>query len=189
MQISFKEWLCNDEVAFSNAFFIEAFKSYFISGFSIKPLFENASDTAGEVCLNTPLSAYRREIEFLKSFAQSGPDQMAQVLIFSPLTANVSFASHWDNFPIVMNILKNFFPDKISLEAVMRSPLKNIPLNIRNLSGKTEYDKWPSNPSKILRLIMMSFDTPKAKLLETVAGWKFETISHIWNNRAMTRNY
>ena len=183
MQISFKEWLCNDEVGISDAFLTEALKSYFISGFSIKPLFEDGSDTAGEVCLNTPLSGYRREIEFIKSFAQSGPDQMAQVLMFSPLTARVSFAAHWDNFPIVMNILKNFFPDKINLEAVLRSPLKNIPLNIRNVKGRTEYDRWPSKPSEILRLIMMSFDAPKAKLSETIGSWKYDTISYIWNNR------
>ena len=182
--MEFKDWLrdAEQQEVMTEGLVREAFRSFFLMGALYKPLFETA-EAGGEVCLNTPLSAYRKEIEYIKSFAQSGPDQMAQVLMFSPLTANVGFAAHWDNFPIMMNILKTFFPNEIDLASVMSSTLRDIPLNVRDAKGRLEYDSWPSEPSEILRLIVMSFDAPRAKLRETIAGWKFRTIAYIWNNR------
>ena len=170
---SYKEWRN----------FHEAFQTYFLVGLSLRPINEDAST---EVCVTTPISGYAREIETIKDFAQANADQMAQVLMFSPLTANVSFSSHWDNFPIVMNILKTFFPDKISKENVMKTPLKDIPLDIKGTgehSEKTIFDKWPDDPAEILSAIFHSLNVEDAKVLETIAGWKFDTIVSVWNNR------
>ena len=145
---SFSDWL----------YLKEAFQSYFLFGLCTRPLNENtdANPSSGEVCVKTPISAYLREIEFIKAFAQTNADQMAQVLMFSPLTANVSFSAHWDNFPIIMNILKTLFPDKISKENIMKTSLKNIPLDIKGTgddSRKTIYDEWPNDPAEILSAI------------------------------------
>jgi|LakMenEpi03Aug12_release.lakeMendotaPanAssembly.Ray.scaffolds.fasta_scaffold00185_12 hypothetical protein len=175
---SFSDWL----------YLKEAFQSYFLFGLCTRPLNENtdANPSSGEVCVKTPISAYLREIEFIKAFAQTNADQMAQVLMFSPLTANVSFSAHWDNFPIIMNILKTLFPDKISKENIMKTSLKNIPLDIKGTgddSRKTIYDEWPNDPAEILSAIFHTLNVEDAKVLETVAGWKYDTIVHIWNNR------
>lgn len=76
-------------------------------------------------CPVTPLSSYEKEIKSIQNFAigpGSTPESFAQVLMFSPLSANVSFAKHWDNFPVLMTILMNLFPQKIpSLEAIQQA--------------------------------------------------------------------
>lgn len=106
-------------------------------------------------CPVTPLSSYDREIKAIQSFAigpKSSPDSFAQVMMFSPLSANVSFAKHWDNFPVLMTILYNLFPQKIP------------------------------NPEALQKAIF-AFNEKYSSLGATVAGWKFDTITYIWNNR------
>jgi len=64
-------------------------------------------------CPITPLSSYDKEIKVIQQYAMSSPANFAQVMLFSPLSANVSFAKHWDNFPVVMTILRHFFPNGV----------------------------------------------------------------------------
>ena len=65
-------------------------------------------------CAITPLSAYTRHIKQIQNFAHSGdPDKFAQVMMFSPLSAHAKFPEHWDHFPVLMMILKHWFPKDI----------------------------------------------------------------------------
>jgi len=64
-------------------------------------------------CPVTPLSSYDKEISVIQKYAMSSPTNFAQVMLFSPLSANVSFAKHWDNFPVVMTVLRHFFPNGV----------------------------------------------------------------------------
>jgi hypothetical protein len=70
----------------------------------------------GQKCEKTPLSGYARHIGAIQNFARSSPDNFAQVLMFSPLSANTPFAKHWDNFYVLMMILKHFYPNKVTRE-------------------------------------------------------------------------
>lgn len=65
-------------------------------------------------CKVTPLSAYKTHIEQIQKFANSSPENMAQVMMFSPLSANCTFSKHWDNFQVLMLILKHYFPEKVN---------------------------------------------------------------------------
>jgi hypothetical protein len=64
-------------------------------------------------CPITPLSGYDKHIKSIQRYAHSGPDQFAQTLLFSPLSANVPFAKHWDNFHVLMLVLKHYFYDHV----------------------------------------------------------------------------
>ncbi len=64
-------------------------------------------------CQITPLSGYKSHIEQIQKFAHANPDNFAQVMMFSPLSANCSFSKHWDNFQVLMMILKHYFPQKV----------------------------------------------------------------------------
>jgi hypothetical protein len=68
----------------------------------------------GETCAITPLSGYDTHIKAIQSYAHASPENFAQVLMFSPLSANVSFSRHWNNFQVLMMILKTQFPDKVT---------------------------------------------------------------------------
>ncbi len=113
-------------------------------------------------CAVTPISAYDKEIRALQIYAGESADHFAQVLLFSPLSANVNFAKHWDNFPVVMTVLVTEFPDKIKPKRASDK-------------GKT--------PVEILQDRLAWFDQTKYGLGATVAGWKYNTIVHVWNNR------
>lgn len=113
-------------------------------------------------CEITPISSYDKEIRALQIYAQESADHFAQVLLFSPLSANVNFGKHWDNFPVVMTVLVTEFPDKIK-------PKKATD------KGKTAVE--------ILQDRLAWFDQTKYGLGATVAGWKYNTIAHVWNNR------
>jgi len=85
-----------------------------------KGLFDTGDDPAAKYarpefasCPVTPLSSYEKEISVIQKYAMSNPANFAQVMLFSPLSANVSFAKHWDNFPVVMTILRHFFPNGV----------------------------------------------------------------------------
>lgn len=75
-------------------------------------------DDEGGSCEITPLSGYSTHIGAIQSFARSSPSNFAQVLMFSPLSANVPFAKHWDNYYMLMSILKHQFPDRVSREEI-----------------------------------------------------------------------
>ena len=76
--------------------------------------------------------------------------------MFSPLSANVNFAKHWDNFPVVMTILKTMFPDVATKEG--------------------------------LQTAIDGFGDKYYALAGTVAGWKYDTICYVWNNRERLYN-
>lgn len=67
-------------------------------------------------CPITPLSGYETHIKAIQSYAAASPENFAQVLMFSPLSANVSFPKHWDNYHVLMMILKHYFPKRVSRE-------------------------------------------------------------------------
>jgi hypothetical protein len=68
----------------------------------------------GDSCAVTPLSGYANHIGAIQAFAKSSPQNFAQVLMFSPLSANVPFAKHWDNYQALMAILKHYYPNKVT---------------------------------------------------------------------------
>jgi hypothetical protein len=115
-------------------------------------------------CELTPLSSYEREIKGLQVAARSNADTFAQILLFSPLSANVNFAKHWDNIPVVYNLLVTLFPDKIK------------PVDAGD-------DKFKNEPAKLLQKWMLPFSEKMYGLGATIGGWKYDTIAYVWNNR------
>lgn len=81
----------------------------------------NANKDKGESCPLTPLSGYERHIKAIQNFAHQSPENFAQVLMFSPLSANVPFSKHWDNFYTLMLILKHKFPNKVTKEELQKA--------------------------------------------------------------------
>jgi len=71
-----------------------------------------------ESCPITPLSGYAKHIGAIQAFAMANPENFAQVMMFSPLSANVPFPKHWDNFYMLMTILKHQFPDKVTPQEI-----------------------------------------------------------------------
>lgn len=71
-----------------------------------------------DTCEITPLSGYSSHITAIQVYAKSSPENFAQVLMFSPLSANTPFAKHWDNFQMLMAILKHQFPKRVSAEQI-----------------------------------------------------------------------
>jgi hypothetical protein len=67
-------------------------------------------------CPITPLSGYADHIRHIQKFALSSPENFAQTMMFSPLSANVPFPKHWDNFYVLMLLLKHYYPQKVSPE-------------------------------------------------------------------------
>jgi len=72
--------------------------------------------SGGQVACVMPRSSFYKEISSIKAYAAQGADEFAQVLLFSPLSANVNFAKHWDNFPVLMTILRTFYPHTVTPE-------------------------------------------------------------------------
>jgi hypothetical protein len=87
----------------------------------------------GDVCQITPLSGYATHIGAIQSYAHSSPENMAQVLMFSPLSANTNFAKHWDNFQALMMILKYEFPQTVTKEQINQA-VKSFNTKYHNLS-------------------------------------------------------
>ena len=80
-------------------------------------LFDEPKQILGaDACPINPLSGYDTHIKSIQKFAFSGPDQFAQTMLFSPLSANVPFSKHWDNFQVLMMILKHYFPNKVDTQ-------------------------------------------------------------------------
>ena|SRR5262252_4986784 len=114
--------------------------------------------TIGQSCPVTPLSGYARHIETIKNYAKASPENFAQVLMFSPLSANTPFAKHWDNYQVLMMILTRF---------------PNGP------PGKEKEGWTPQNLSHAVD----SFGEKRHAMAHTIGGWKYQTISEIWTNR------
>jgi hypothetical protein len=67
-------------------------------------------------CPITPLSGYKTHISAIQSFAMASPENLAQTMMFSPLSANVGFSKHWDNFHVLMMVLKHYFPKHVDYD-------------------------------------------------------------------------
>jgi hypothetical protein len=134
----FKSWLSKSDINCNEAYILSEIFSILLEGRNDAEVLRNKkqdkhkqldlfSTKKPEIvdalsCPITPLSGYERHIKKIQDFAQSGPDQFAQVLMFSPLSANANFAVHWDNFYVLMIILKHYFPKTVKkeeLEAVV----------------------------------------------------------------------
>lgn len=72
-----------------------------------------------ESCPITPLSGYRQHIKAIQTFSMASPENFAQTMMFSPLSANVPFPKHWDNFYVLMLILKHHFPNKVDKKELL----------------------------------------------------------------------
>jgi len=70
-------------------------------------------------CPITPLSGYKQHISAIQAFSMASPENFAQTMMFSPLSANVPFPKHWDNFHVLMLILKHHFPKKLNKEELI----------------------------------------------------------------------
>jgi hypothetical protein len=77
-----------------------------------------AKEAPGDSCPVTPLSGYDTHIKAIQSFAHASPENFAQVLMFSPLSANIGFAKHWDNFQVLMMILKTMYPNQVTKKEI-----------------------------------------------------------------------
>jgi len=109
-----------------------------------------------EQCVKTPLSGYAKHIETIQNYAHDGnPDHFAQVLMFSPLSAHASFPSHWNNFLVLMMILKHYFPKGID---------------------EKDFEKF--------RYVLDTFEDKYHNLKATINGFKFRTVAEIWTHRA-----
>lgn len=71
-------------------------------------------------CPNIPISSYDKETPNIRKYALQNPENMAQVLLFSPLSANVGFNRHWNNFPVLMLILRELYPNGITLPQIKK---------------------------------------------------------------------
>lgn len=125
----------------------------------------------GDACEITPLSGYAKHIQAIQSYAMASPENFAQVLIFSPLSANVGFAKHWDNFHVLMMILKHNFPDKVTKKelehAVDSFPdyLHNLAMTIHGWKLDTVAYVWSNRESMMSRLTALAKDDDDEKLL------------------------
>lgn len=75
-------------------------------------------DDGKDTCEITPLSGYSSHITAIQAYAKSSPENFAQTLMFSPLSANTPFAKHWDNFQLLMAILKHQFPKTVTAKQI-----------------------------------------------------------------------
>jgi hypothetical protein len=119
---------------------------------------------AGEdmVCPITPLSGYEHHIKAIQQFAFASPANFAQTLLFSPLSANVPFPKHWDNFQLLMMILKHSYPDRVSeeeLEHVIDSFGEYLHSMAHTIGGwkiQTVCQVWNNKETMMHKLIALS---------------------------------
>jgi len=71
-------------------------------------------DDDKDSCEITPLSSYAKHIKKIQKFAHSSPENFAQTMMFSPLSANTPFPKHWDNFYVLMLLLKHVHPHDVT---------------------------------------------------------------------------
>jgi len=109
----------------------------------------------GGTCSITPLSGYETHIKAIQNFAFQSPENFAQTLMFSPLSANVGFAKHWDNFNVLMMILRQYYPDRVTKKEIEHVAdsfgdyLYSMPMTIGGFKLNTISHIW-SNKEKLM---------------------------------------
>jgi hypothetical protein len=129
-------------------------------------------------CPVTPLSGYRKHIEAIQSYARKSPENFAQVLIFSPLSANVPFSKHWNNFHVLMLILKHYFPKKVErqqLELVVdafNDYLHSLAHTIQSFKLDTITDVWNQREQLMQELSAIAKEGDDVKLISKLSEIK-----------------
>lgn len=114
------------------------------------------------VCPITPLSGYEHHIKAIQDFAFASSANFAQVLLFSPLSANVAFPKHWDNFQMLMMVLKHKYPHQISedeLEKVVDSFGEYLHAMSQTINGwklSTIAQVWSNKDSMMNKLVSLA---------------------------------
>jgi hypothetical protein len=101
------------------------------------------------------IDAYGRDQPKIGRFAQRSPGNMAQVAMFSPLSARVLFGDMREHYPIVVYIMRYL-----------------LSRGDRRTSAK-ELDQ----------LLKRKFSHEGAKAKGVTFGWKLKTVAEIWNRR------
>jgi len=145
-----------------------------------EPLFAMNHDTKiwtpdKKVCPLTPLSGYKSHIEKIQKFAFASPENFAQTMMFSPLSANVSFSKHWDNFHVLMIILKHYFPHKVN-EEDLRSVLNSFTTYMHSLKHTISGFKidticyiWNNRESLMQELVGLNKEGDDVKMISRLA--------------------
>jgi len=130
-------------------------------------------------CETTPLSGYAKHIKIIQDFAHSSPSNFAQVIMFSPLSANTKFANHWDNFQVLMMILKHYFPNKVTKEEIAKAVASfndkhhNMKFSVTGWKLETIADVWSGKESlfhELNKLAAMGDDTALVRRLINIQG-------------------
>ncbi len=114
-------------------------------------------DEDGQVCL-VGYQGYKEHNPMIQAFAQQNPENLAQTLLFAPLTANTNFSRFNEWFPVLMQFLR-------TREEVSREEVSNF---VSGVGGQRA-------------------NVPRgglfASVLDRGEGNKTELISWLWNNR------
>lgn len=108
-------------------------------------------DFQGKQCF---FDAFTRDQQAIGKFARQSPENMAQVAMFSPLSARTLFANLEQQFPVVVYLL-------------------------RYLYG---HDK-PVDKKELEQVLKDYFDKEGANTRSVVFGFKLDTVADIWNRR------
>lgn len=107
-------------------------------------------DTAGKLC---PFDAFGRDNPSIGKFARQSPENMAQVAMFSPLSARTLFINLEKQFPVVVYLLRFLFK--------------------HNTVTREELDQ----------VLKQYFNKTGANTRSVVFGFKLDTVADIWNKR------
>jgi hypothetical protein len=114
-------------------------------------------DDDGQVCL-VGYQGYKEHNPMIQAFAQQNAENLAQTLLFAPLTANTNFSRFNEWFPVLMQFLRQ--RDQVSREEVANF--------VSGIGGQKQ-------------------NVPRgglfASVLDRGEGNKTELISFLWNNR------
>lgn len=100
------------------------------------------------------LSGYEEHTPMIRNFASQSPENFAQVLMFSPLSANITFSDLFEGFPVLMYWLRD--KNKVTSDELSAF-----------INGLTSTSK---------RQIL-------AKVIGREGAWKIRTIVEVWNKR------
>jgi len=123
-------------------------------------------------CPLTPLSGYEEHIQAIQSFAFASPFNFAQTLLFSPLSANVAFPKHWDNFQLLMMILKHKYPNRVTEEQLRHAVdsfgeyLHSMAQTISGWKMETIVYVWNNKESMMKKLTRLSKAGDDEKLIQ-----------------------
>lgn len=106
------------------------------------------------------LSGYQKHTPAIRNFAKQSPENFAQVMMFSPLSANINFADLFEGFPVLMHWLRkkggNVTTDEIA----------------NFINGLSDF-----SVKKTLAKVVGRNPDQKG------GAWKIKTIADIWNKR------